>query len=165
MKRIALTITMLAILMLPTSCHTKRNVATTSDEATLVQASHTSLALSAYTDSLARSLAFHFDSLEMTVEPIFPLVQSADSYRRNPTSRVRLKVSGGHITRDEHATAQRAEAVASRDTIVSVAEKSAVVNEVNTKTVGYEPPDLIWLFAFAAFIAVIAYIIIRYRRK
>lgn len=165
MKRIALTMSMLAILMLPTSCHTKRNVATTSDEATVVQTSHMNLSLSAYTDSLARSLAFHFDSLEMTVEPVIPLVQSADTSRRNPTSRVRLKVSGGHITRDEHATAQRAEAVASRDTVVAVAERSAVVNEVNTKTVGYNPPDLIWLFAFAAFFAVIAYKLIRYLKR
>lgn len=165
MKRIAHTITMLAILLLPTSCHTKRHVATTSDEAVVAQASHTSLALSAYTDSLARSIAFHFDSLEMIVEPIIPLVQSADTSRRNPTSRVRLKVSGGHITRDEHATAQRAEAVASRDTIVAAAARSDVFNEADTKTVGYEPPDLIWLFAFAAFFAVVAYKLIRYLKR
>ena len=144
------------------SCHSQKAVSTATAEETALNSSRRETNVTVNTDTLVRSLALSFDTLDVWIEDR----QAATLPEDEHSKRVRLRAVRGSLATNQQQKSSATQLTTATDT-ASVAHSGTRESETSEKqTSVYRPPDLTWLFGIAIVILCAAALYIyRSRRK
>lgn len=169
MKSLAIASTCLLLL---SACHTKKTVATVERAVANTATFSACSTETAMAVSMLRFLSAELDSAEIIIEP----VGCDDVYRQDFSDTLhtpstprgsRLRVRAKHIRLDDKMNAEivSASQTMQTDSLSHHGQSVAETIEASDKVVGYNPPNLVWLFGLALAILSVAFAIIRYLKK
>lgn len=169
MKSLAIASTCLLLL---SACHTKKTVATVERAVANTATFSACSTENAMAVSMLRFLSAELDSAEIIIEP----VGCDDVYRQDFSDTLhtpstprgsRLRVRAKHIRLDDKMNAEivSASQTMQTDSLSHHGQSVAESVEASDKVVGYNPPNLVWLFGLALAILSVAFAIIRYLKK
>lgn len=169
MKSLAVTS---ALLLLLSACHTKKTVATAERVETNTACVSACSTETAMAGSLLRFLSAELDSAEIIIEP----VGCDDVYRQDfsdtlhtPSTprKSRLRVRAKHIRLDDKMNAEivSASQTLQTDSLSHHGQSVAETVEASDKVVGYNPPNLVWLFGLALVLLAAAFALVWYFKK
>ena len=169
MKSLAVTS---ALLLLLSACHTKKTVATAEREETNTASVSASHIATAQAVSMLRFLSAELDSAEIIIEPVGCDAEdrqdNSDTLRTPSAPRkTRLRVRAKRIRLDDKMNAEivTASQTLQTDSISHHGQSVAEAIEASDKVVGYNPPNLVWLFGLALVLLAAAFALVWYFKK
>ena len=153
------------VLLLHTSCHSSKNVASTETADTNTIASSDIRMSSSKLDSVFSSMAIKLDSFDIEAEPV--VLIKRDSTRSAVVAyRYHIKANSGTINTQRNAVSRSLGDTLLSDSIASQSSRKVEV-DTQSESIGiYKPPDGLAIFIISiAFVALIIYIVIRYLKK
>lgn len=169
MKSLAVTS---ALLLLLSACHTKKTVATAERVETNTACVSACSTETAMAGSLLRFLSAELDSAEIFIEPVGCDAEdrqdNSDTLRTPSAPRkTRLRVRAKRIRLDDKMNAEivTASQTLQTDSISHHGQSVAETIEASDKVVGYNPPNLVWLFGLALVLLAAAFALVWYFKK
>lgn len=169
MKSLAIASTMLLLL---SACHTKKTVATVERVETNTATFSACSTETAMAVSMLRFLSAELDSAEIIIEPVGCDAEDrqdfSDTLHTPSTPRKsRLRVRAKHIRLDDKMNAEivSASQTLQTDSLSHHGQSVAETIEASDKVVGYNPPNLVWLFGLAVVLLAAAFALVWYFKK
>ena len=169
MKSLAVTS---ALLLLLSACHTKKTVATAERVETNTASVSACSTETAMAGSLLRFLSAELDSAEIIIEPVGCDAEdrqdNSDTLRTPSAPRkTRLRVRAKRIRLDDKMNAEivTASQTLQTDSLSHHGQSVAETIEASDKVVGYNPPNLVWLFGLALVLLAAAFALVWYFKK
>ena len=153
------------VLLLHTSCHSSKNVASTDTADTNTIATSDIRVSSSKLDSAFSSMAIKLDSFDIEAEPV--VLIKRDSTRSAVVAyRYHIKANSGTINTQRNAVSRSVGDTLLSDSIASQSSRKVEVDTQSESIGVYKPPDGLAIFIISiAFVALIIYIVIRYLKK
>ena len=153
------------ILLLHTSCHSSKNVASTDTADTNTIATSDIRVSSSKLDSAFSSMAIKLDSFDIEAEPV--VLIKRDSTRSAVVAyRYHIKANSGTINTQKNAVSRSVGDTLLSDSIASQSSRKVEVDSHSESIGVYKPPDGLAIYIISiAFVALIIYIVIRYLKK
>ena len=153
------------ILLLHTSCHSSKNVASTDTADTNTIATSDIRVSSSKLDSAFSSMAIKLDSFDIEAEPV--VLIKRDSTRSAVVAyRYHIKANSGTINTNRNAVSRSLGDTLLSDSIASQSSRKVEVDSHSESIGVYKPPDGLAIYIISiAFVALIIYIVIRYLKK
>lgn len=153
------------ILLLHTSCHSSKNVASTDTADTNTIATTDIRVSSSKLDSAFSSMAIKLDSFDIEAEPV--VLIKRDSTRSAVVAyRYHIKANSGTINTNRNAVSRSLGDTLLSDSIASQSSRKVEVDSHSESIGVYKPPDGLAIYIISiAFVALIIYIVIRYLKK
>lgn len=169
MKSLVIASTMLLLL---SACHTKKTVATVERVETNTASFSACSTETAMAVSMLRFLSAELDSAEIIIEPVGCDAEDrqdfSDTLHTPSTPRKsRLRVRAKHIRLDDKMNAEivSASQTLQTDSLSHHGQSVAETIEASDKVVGYNPPNLVWLFGLAVVLLAAAFALVWYFKK
>lgn len=169
MKSLAIASTLLLLL---SACHTKKTVATVERVETNTATFSACSTETAMAVSMLRFLSAELDSAEIIIEPVGCDAEDrqdfSDTLHTPSTPRKsRLRVRAKHIRLDDKMNAEivSASQTLQTDSLSHHGQSVAETIEASDKVVGYNPPNLVWLFGLAVVLLAAAFALVWYFKK
>lgn len=169
MKSLAIASTCLLLL---SACHTKKTVATVERVETNTASFSACSTETAMAVSMLRFMSAELDSAEIIIEPVGCDAEDrqdfSDTLHTPSTPRKsRLRVRAKHIRLDDKMNAEivSASQTLQTDSLSHHGQSVADTIEASDKVVGYNPPNLVWLFGLAVVLLAAAFALVWYFKK
>jgi len=160
-----------ALVLLLASCHSKKTITTAEREVTSTAEVSALRTETAFAASMLRSLSAQLDSVEVIIEPVACDTLSrqplADCLGTRPAPAARLRLRAKTIRLDDNKVADITgdRQTLQTDSMECSGQSVAETVEASDTVVGYEPPNLVWLFGLALVLLSVAFALIRHIRK